>query len=425
MNTDKLLEKILSPENMDEAIKQVKGNKGAAGVDGMLTTELESYFEVHGEEIKELIRKRKYKPSPVLRVEIPKPNGGVRNLGIPTVMDRTIQQAISQVIAPIFDETFHDSSYGFREGRCAQNAIEKALNLMNRHYTWIVDIDLEKFFDTVNHDKLMTLVAKRVQDGNVVSLIRKYLVSGVMIEDEYKESVIGTPQGGNLSPLLSNIMLNELDWELERRGLNFVRYADDCIILVGSEKSANRVMASITKYIEENLWLKVNASKSKIETPKGLKYLGFGFYFDSFQKQYKARPHVDSILKLKARIKELTSRRWGVSMDYRIMRLNWAIRGWINYFRIAMMKTICKEIDQHMRFRLRMCIWKQWKKIKTKYKSLMKLGIPRDKAWEWANSRKGYARVANSFIMRRAVHNKIFKRKGLVFLLDHYQSVHI
>ena len=228
MNTEKLLEKILSPENMDEAIKQVKRNKGASGVDGMLTTELDGYFEAHGEKIKELIRQRKYKPSPVLRVEIPKPNGGVRNLGIPTVIDRTIQQAISQIITPIFEETFHDSSYGFREGRCAQNAIEKAINIMNHHYTWIVDIDLEKFFDTVNHDKLMTLVAKRIQDGDVVSLIRKYLVSGVMIDDEYKESIIGTPQGGNLSPLLSNIMLNELDKELTRRGHRFVRYADDC-----------------------------------------------------------------------------------------------------------------------------------------------------------------------------------------------------
>ncbi len=184
-------------------------------------------------------------------------------------------------------------------------------------------------------------------------------------------------------------------------------------------------LTSITKYIEENLWLKVNANKSKIETPKELKYLGFGFYFDSFQKQYKARPHTDSVMKLKGKIKELTSRRWGVSMDYRIMRLNWAIRGWVNYFRLANMKTVCKEIDQHMRFRLRMCIWKQWKKPKTRYKSLMKLGIPKGKAWEWANSRKGYARVARSFIMCRAVTNETLKRKGLVFLLDHYQLVHI
>lgn len=419
------VEKILSPENMDEAIKRVKSNKGTAGVDEMPTTELSRYFESHGEEIKDLIRKRKYKPSPVLRVEIPKENGGVRNLGIPTVIDRTIQQAISQVISPIFEETFHENSYGFRESKCAQNAIERALELMNQHHEWIVDIDLERFFDTVNHDKLMTLVAKRVQDGDVISLIRKYLVSGVMIDDEYKESIIGTPQGGNLSPLLSNIMLNELDWELEKRGLNFARYADDSIILVGSEKSANRVMTSIKKFIEENLWLKVNAEKSRIEKPRELKYLGFGFLYDRFQKQYKAKPHDDSIRKLKAKIKKLTSRSWGVSMDYRIMRLNWLLRGWVNYFRITKMKIVCEKTDQHIRFRLRMCIWKQWKNNKTRYKALMKLGISRGKAWEWANSRKGYARVARSIIMHRAVTNETFKRKGLVFLLDHYQAVHI
>ena len=335
MNTEKLLEKILSPGNMDEAIKQVKRNKGATGVGGMLTTELAGYFEAHGEEIKELIRQRKYKPSTVLRVKIPKPSGGVSN----------------------------------------------------------------------------------------VSLIRIYLVSGVMIDDEYKESIIGIPQGGNLSPLLLNIMLNELDWKLELRGLNFVRYADDSIILVGSEKSANRVMTSVTRYIEENLWLKVNASKSKIETPRCPKYLGYGFYFDRFQKQYKARPHEDPVMKIKDKIKELTSWRWGVSIDYRIMHLDWAIRGWLNYFRIANMKMICREIDQHMRFRLRMCIWKQWKKPRTRYKSLMKIGITKGKAWEWANSRKGYGRVAGSVIMQRAVTNDILKRKGLVSLIDYYKLV--
>ena len=227
MNTELLLEKILSQENIDMAIKQVKSNRGAPGIDGVKTGELKEYWQEHGEEIKEQIRKRKYKPSPVLRVEIPKPDGGVRNLGIPTVTDRLIQQAIAQVITPIFEEDFHDNSYGFRPGRCAQQAIIKALDMINNHNEWVVDIDLEKFFDTVPHDKLMTLVAKQIKDGDVVSIIRKYLVSGIMINDEYKESIVGTPQGGNISPLLSNIMLNELDKELERRGLNFVRYADD------------------------------------------------------------------------------------------------------------------------------------------------------------------------------------------------------
>lgn len=425
MNTETLLEKILSPENLGQAIRQVKRNKGAAGIDGMMVGELEAYWEANGRELKEKIRKRKYKPSPVLRVEIPKPNGGIRNLGIPTVIDRSIQQAIAQVLTPIFEGEFHDSSYGFRPNRCAEHAIRRTLELMNQHYTWIVNIDLEKFFDTVDHDRLMNLVAKSVNDGDVVSLIRKYLVSGVMVDDEYKDSIIGTPQGGNLSPLLSNIMLNELDKELEYRGLNFVRYADDCIILTGSKKSADRVMESITKFIETKLGLKVNVSKSRVETPKELKYLGFGFYFDRLAKQYKARPHEASVAKLKGKIKELTSRRWSISMDERIMRLNWLIRGWVNYFRLANMKEICRKTDEHTRFRLRMCIWKQWKKPKTRFKALMKLGISSGKAWAWANSRKGYARVASSFIMHRTVTKEVLKRKGLVPLLDHYQLVHI
>ena len=366
MNEAKLLEQILSEENLKLAMKKVKDNRGEPGIDGIRTGDPEDYWYEHGKEIKEKIRQRKYKPQPVLRVEIPKPNGGVRNLGIPTVADRMIQQAITQVITPHFEKTFHEHSYGFRPERCAQQAIVKALEMMNRHNDWIVDIDLEKFFDTVPHDKLMTLVAKQIEDGDVVSLIRKYLVSGIMIDDEYKESIIGTPQGGNLSPLLSNIMLNELDWELEARGLNMVRYADDCIILVGSEKGADRVMRS-----------------------------------------------------------ELTSRSWGVSMEYRIMRLNQTIRGWVNYFKFGNMKTTCEQIDRHMRSRLRMCYWKQWKKVSTKYKELQKLGIPKGKAWEWANSRKSYARVAGSYVMHRAMSNARFKEKGLIFLSTHYAKVHI
>lgn len=425
MDNQKLLEKILSAENMQQAILQVKRNKGAAGVDGMMVNELEAHWKANGEEIKRQIRERKYKPNPVLRVEIPKPDGGIRNLGIPTVMDRCIQQAIAQVLTPIFEKEFHDNSYGFRPNRCAQQAIIKTLDYMNQKQSWIVDIDLEKFFDTVDHDRLMNLVARKVEDGDVVSLIRKYLVSGVMIDEEFKESVIGTPQGGNLSPLLSNVMLNELDRELEKRGLDFVRYADDCIILTGSEKSANRVMVSMTKFIEEKLGLKVNVSKSKVERPWEMKYLGYGFYWDRLSGLFKAKPHETSVANLKAKIKEITSRRWGVSMDERIMRLNWLVRGWVNYFRLANMKTICRDIDQHTRFRLRMCIWKQWKSPQTRYKALMKLGIPKNKAWEWANSRKGYARIASSFVMHRAVTKDILKRKGLVSLLDHYMVVHI
>ena len=406
VKTDSLLEQILSSENLNEAFLQVKRNKGAEGVDGMKVNELNEHLKANGDEIKERIRNRKYKPQPVRRVEIPKSDGGVRNLGVPTVTDRFIQQAISQVLTPIYEKQFHDNSYGFRPGRCAEMAIIKGLEMMNDGYSWIVDIDLEKFFDTVSHDKLMNIISKTIEDGDVISLIRKFLVSGVMIDDEYKETIIGTPQGGNLSPLLSNIMLNELDKELEERGLNFVRYADDCIILTKSEKAANRIMISITKFLEEKLGLKVNVNKSKVDRPNGIKYLGFGFYYDKLSHQFKAKPHQISVKKLKEKLKQLTSRSWGVSTSHRVMKLKQLIVGWVNYFKIGQIKTLCRELDKHLRFRLRMCIWKQWKTVKTRYKNLQKLGIPREKAWEWANTRKGYARVARSFILCRTITNK-------------------
>lgn len=425
VKTDSSLEQILSSENLNEAFLQVKRNKGAEGVDGMKVNELNEHLKVNGDEIKEQIRNRKYKPQPVRRVEIPKPDGGVRNLGVPTVTDRFIQQAIAQVLTPIYEKQFHDNSYGFRPNRCAEMAIIKCLDMMNDGYSWVVDIDLEKFFDTVNHDKLMNIISRTIEDGDVISLIRKFLVSGVMIDDEYKDTIIGTPQGGNLSPLLSNIMLNELDKELEARGLNFVRYADDCIILTKSEKSANRVMASITKFLEEKLGLKVNVTKSKVDRPNGIKYLGFGFYYDVFSHQFKAKPHQVSVKKLKDKLKRLTSRSWGVSTSYRVFKLKQLIIGWVNYFKIGKMKGICKELDKHLRFRLRMCIWKQWKRVRTRYKNLQKLGIPKGKAWEWANTRKGYARVASSFILHRAITNERLKKFGLVSLLDQYQLVHI
>lgn len=425
MKTDILLEQILSSENLNKAFLQVKRNKGAEGVDGMKVNELSEHLKANGDLIKEQIRKRKYKPQPVRRVEIPKPDGGVRNLGVPTVTDRFIQQAIAQVITPIYEEQFHDNSYGFRPGRCAEMAIVKSLEIMNDGYTWIVDIDLEKFFDTVNHDKLMNIVSRTIKNGDIISLIRKFLVSGVMIDDEYKDTIIGTPQGGNLSPLLSNIMLNELDKELEARELDFVRYADDCIILVKSEKVANRIMVSITKFLEEKLGLRINVTKSKVDRPNGIKFLGFGFYYDVFSHQFKAKPHQVSVKKLKDKLKQLTSRRWGISTSYRIFKLKQLIIGWVNYFKIGKMKSICKELDGHIRFRLRMCIWKQWKRVKTRYKNLQKLGIPKGKAWEWANTRKGYARVARSYILHRAITNERLKRFGLVSLLDQYQLVHI
>ena len=316
------MEQILSRRNLNAAYLQVVRNKGAAGIDGMTVEELGAYLSENGENIREQLRTRKYRPQPVRRVEIPKPDGGVRNLGVPTVVDRFVQQAVAQVLTPIFEEQFHNHSYGFRPGRCAQQAVLKALEMMNDGHSWIVDIDLAKFFDTVDHDKLMTIFGRTIKDGDVISVVRKFLVSGVMIDDEYEDTVVGTPQGGNISPLLANIMLNELDWELEARGLDFVRYADDLIIMVGSRQAADRVMKSVTRFIEGKLGLKVNATKSKVDKPKGIKYLGFGFYFDSFAKAYKARPHPKAVAKFKAQMRKLTCRSWGVSNVYKVQKLN-------------------------------------------------------------------------------------------------------
>jgi group II intron reverse transcriptase/maturase len=266
----------------------------------------------------------------------------------------------------------------------------------------------------------MTIVGRTIKDGDVISIVRKFLVSGVMIDDEYEDSVIGTPQGGNISPLLANIMLNELDKEMEERGLDFVRYADDCIIMVGSELAANRVMNSISKFIEEKLGLKVNVSKSKVDKPKGIKYLGFGFYYDSFAKQYKAKPHEKSVEKFKARMKELTCRSWGVDNAYKIKKLNQLTRGWINYFKIGSMKGLCKKLDSNIRYRLRMCIWKHWKTPQNRAKNLIKLGIPR-----WASYRTAYngaciARVCSMTDIQRAISPNRLKDFGLISMIDYY-----
>lgn len=425
MTTDRsLLEEMLSDENLNKAYLQVVRNKGAEGVDGMKYSELKDYLKEHGEEIKEQIRTRKYKPKPVKRVEIPKDNGEVRNLGVPTVVDRFIQQAIGQILIPIYEPLFSEYSYGFRPNRSCEMAIIKALEYMNDGYHWVVDIDLEKFFDNVSHDKLITLLMKNVKDGEIISLIRKYLVSGIMIDKEYKESIIGTPQGGNLSPLLSNIILNELDKELEARGLHFTRYADDCIILVGSSKAADRVMANVSKFIEKKLGLKVNMTKSKVSKPNEIKYLGFGFFYDKYTQQWKAKPHQIAIQKLKEKIKKLTNRSWSVDMDYRLLKLKQLIVGWINYYRIGYFKMKALEIDKNIRFRLRMCIWKQWKRPQTRYKALKKLNMEEWKCKTWSSTRKSYARCASSFL-RVAIPNELLKKRGLVSLLDQYQLKHI
>ena len=341
---------------MNEAYKKVCANKGAGGIDGMELEELKGYIEKNWYSIREQIRKREYKPQPVRRVEIPKANGSKRKLGIPTVMDRVIQQGIPQVISPMCEPLFSDNSYGFRPNRSCEMAIRKTLIYLNEGYEWIMDIDLEKFFDNVPQDKLMSLVHNIINDGDTESLIRKYLKAGVMIHGQYEKTDEGTPQWGNLSPLLSNIMLNELDKELEKRGLHYVRYADDCIIAARSEASAKRVMYGVTGWIERKLGLKVNAEKTRITRPSKLKYLGFGFYKDSKAKEWKCRPHKDSITKFKRTLKKLTNRSQSISFDMRVQRLNWMIRGWINYFAISSMKTAMNNIDAHLRTRLRVII---------------------------------------------------------------------
>lgn len=420
---DTLLNELLSDENLKIAKQRVKKNKGASGIDGMEVKELDEYLSKHLDEIKEQIRNKKYSPKPVKRVEIPKPDGGVRNLGVPTVVDRFVQQAIAQVLTPIYEPKFSESSYGFRPNRCCEMAILKALEFMNDGYQWVVDIDLEKFFDNVNHDKMISLIMKDVKCGEIVSLINKFLKSGIMIDDEYKESVIGTPQGGNLSPLLSNIMLDQLDKELEARGLRYTRYADDCIILVGSSKAADRVMKNVSIFIESKLGLKVNMTKSKVSKPNDIKYLGFGFFMDKNDGLWKAKPHAKSVEKLKLKLKKLTSRRWSISLDERLEKIKKAIVGWTNYYKIGYWKDVARLVDAHVRFRLRMCIWKQWKKVKTKKKALISLGVPKREAWMLANSRKAYARCASSFL-NSVITNKRLKERGLVFLLDHYNLKH-
>lgn len=422
MDTSSLMVQVLSKDNLNAAYLQVVRNKGAAGVDGMTVEELGAYLSENGESIREKLRTRKYKPQPVRRVEIPKPEGGTRKLGVPTVVDRFVQQAVAQVLTPIFEEQFHDHSYGFRPNRCAQQAVLKALEMMNDGHSWVVDIDLAKFFDTVDHDKLMTIFGRTIKDRDVISVVRKFLVSGVMIDDEYEDTVVGTPQGGNISPLLANIMMNELDKELEARGLDFVRYADDLIIMVGSRQAAERVMKSVTRFIEERLGLKVNAEKSRVDKPKGIKYLGFGFYYDSFAKGYKARPHPKAVAKFRAQVKKYTCRSWGVSNGYKVRKLNQLIRGWINYFKIGSMKGLCERLDRQIRYRLRMCIWKHWKTPKNKEKNLVKLGVPRWAAHKVANTGNRIAHMCHNGWVQKAISNKRLAEYGLISMLDYYTA---
>lgn len=413
-----MLEQILSDENIRTAYKKVYANKGAGGVDGVTTGELEEYMKANWEGIKTQIRTRTYKPQPVLRVEIPKPNGGVRKLGIPTVIDRVIEQAITQILTPIFDPMFSENSYGFRPNRRCEQAIVKLLELFNDGFVWIVDIDLEKFFDNVPQDKLMSYVGRVIKDGDTESLIRKYLKAGVMNKGRFEETELGTPQGGNLSPLLSNIMLNELDNEIDRRRLNFTRYADDVVIVVKSKAAATRVMYSVTDWIERKLGLKVNAEKTKVTTPTKLKYLGFGFWKD--KSGWKARPHGGSVQRFKRKLKELCKRNWSVSLTYRLKKLNEVIRGWVNYFRIGSMKSVLKRVDEHLRTMLRVVIWKQWKVPGKREWGLKKLGVGKDLARCTAYCGNRYQWIVTKTCVVRAISKEILTRRGLVSILDYY-----
>ena len=422
--SEDIITKILERDNLNLAFKNVKANKGASGIDDMSIDETAQYIREHKNQIVWQLYNRKYQPQPVRRVEIPKPSGGVRKLGIPTVLDRVIQQAMVQVLAPMFEPYFSEYSYGFRPNRCCQMAIIKALEYFNDGYDWVVDIDLEKFFDNVPHDRLLRMVSDVVKDGNVVSLVNKFLKAGVMIQGNYEDTIVGTPQGGPLSPLLSNIMLNKLDKELEARNLHFTRYADDTIILVKSEKAANRVMTSITHYIEKKLGLKVNMTKTKICKPNDLKYLGFGFYKG---KEWNSIPHIDSKMKFQRKLKSLTKRSESISLDTRFERINWLIRGWVNYFKMSKMKVFLTSIDEHLRTRIRIIIWKMWKNIKTRIINLVKCGYSFDEARGLANCRRGYMFVAHSKILQNAISkerlaqpNKKKGRRGLVFALDYY-----
>lgn len=418
--TSDLLKKIINGSNMQEAYKRVKKNKGSHGIDGLTVHELESYLEENGRKLQQSLLDGAYEPLPVRRVEIPKDNGKKRQLGIPTVVDRVVQQAIAQVLSPIFEETFSDNSYGFRPGRSAHGALKRCQEYMDEGYRWLVDIDLASYFDTVNHDKLIGLIHKEIKDIRVISLIRKYLNAGAMVNGVVTSTELGVPQGGNLSPLLSNIMLNELDKELTKRGLRFVRYADDCNIYVKSKRAAERVMESITKFIERDLKLKVNTDKSKVDRPWRCKFLGYSFYLS--KGKVRMRVHEKAIKKFKDKLKNVTGRSKIKNIKLTFEKIKESVVGWINYFKLADMKSLMKNIDEWLRQRIRMCYWKQWKKISTKFNNLKKLGVSKHKAWEFANTRKGYWRVSNSPILSTSITNTRLEKAGLVSLLQIYTS---
>ena len=430
-----LIEEILSVENMNEAIKKVKSNKGASGIDKMTVDQIDAYFNEHREDINNKIMSKSYRPQPVRRVYIPKSNGKLRPLGIPTVVDRVIQQAIAQKLSPIYENIFSDYSFGFRPGRDCHTAMNKVLEYLNQGFEWVIDLDIEKYFDTVNHDKLISILRERVNDSHTLHLIRKFLQAGVMDNGLISSTTIGVPQGGQLSPILSNIYLDKFDKELEQRGLHFVRYADDCNIFIKSDVAAERVMKSVTSWLERKLFLKVSATKTKIVRPNDSNFLGFTFWKNA--KGWQCKPGKDRKMKLYEKTKVVLKRKYAVSKPLGITftKLNQIIKGWINYFRIGNMKGFLDEFGQWLRHKVRVIIIKQWKKPLTIYKNLQKINksykcnFDEESIYKVANSRLGWYRrcgmnVVNYILSPKvlAQANKKKGRPGLVNPLDYYLS---
>lgn len=421
LSKEKLLERIVGRNNMNYAYKRVKSNKGAHGIDGMKVDELLQYLKETGGQLRQSILEGTYRPNPVRRVEISKEDGKKRKLGIPTVVDRVVQQAIAQVLTPIYEKQFSDNSYGFRPYRSAHDAIRKCQENNDEGYKYVVDMDLEKYFDTVNQNKLIEVLSKTIKDGRVISLIHKYLRAGVVVKHRFEETEVGMPQGGPLSPILSNIMLNELDKELERRGHRFVRYADDLMIFCKSRRSAERTLNNILPFIEEKLFLKVNKGKTVVDYVGKVKFLGFSFY--RYKGRTRIRIHPKSVIKMRSKVKELTARSNGMGNEFRAEKLRRYIIGWINYFKLADIKTLLSVTDEWMRRRIRMIYWKQWKRVRTKFKMLKSLGIHEQKAWEYANTRKSYWRTSNSPILSKSLTNNVIKGFGFLFFSEYYRQV--
>jgi RNA-directed DNA polymerase len=411
-----LLESILSRVNMQRAFKQVMRNKGSGGVDGVEIEGFTSQVEKEWPGIRARIQEGKYEPQPVRRVEIPKPDGGVRLLGIPTLMDRMIQQAIGQELMGRYDSTFSESSYGFRPGRNAQQAVLKARQYVNEGYSHVVDIDMAKFFDRVNHDYLMNLLSERIKDKQVLRLIHRYLRAGVMINGLATVNTEGTPQGGPLSPILSNILLDKLDKELEGRGHRFVRYADDICVFVKSQRGAERVLNSVSAYIEKELKLVVNRTKSMATRPWKSKLLGYSFYHKKGEQRLRIAE--SSIKKYKTKVREITSRSRPIAMYKRYDMLARLNRGWYHYFKLTEARSVLEDLDSWVRSRIRLCYWKQWKNPQTRVRMLVQLGTPDWQAYQWGNTRKGYWRTSHSPILLRALNNSFLRKEGYLSLKE-------